>query len=160
MRSLVVYYSLTGKTRLVAKAIAEALSAMLLEITETKTRKRGPCLYAIGGFEAKMNRGSKINPVDVDPKDYERVFIGSPVWNSKPVPAVNAFIYKMDFGDRSVTPFFTMAGDNSESALANISAKIEKSRGKVAGSFAIRSYKVSDEEMIASAKDALEKCSN
>lgn len=155
MKSLVVYYSLTGKTKLVAQAIAEALNARLLEITETKPRKRGPSLYAIGGFEAKMNKGSKISPIDADLKQYERVFIGSPIWNSRPVPAINAFIHKTDFEARSVVPFFTMAGDNSHTALANITAKIEKSGGKVAGSFAMKSHKVSDEEMMASAKEAI-----
>jgi len=52
-----------------------------------------------------------------------------------------------------------MGGDNSEKALANITAKIEKSRGKVVGSFAIKSYKVSDEAIIARAKEAIEKYS-
>jgi flavodoxin len=156
MKSLVVYYSLTGKTKLVAQAIAEPLNARLLEITEARSRKRGPSLYAIGGFEAKMNKGSKIGPIDVDLKQYETVFIGSPVWNSRPVPAVNAFIYKMDFEDRSVVPFFTMAGDNSEIALANITAKLQKRGGRVAGCFAIQSHKMSDEEVIAGARKAVE----
>jgi len=53
-----------------------------------------------------------------------------------------------------------MAGDNSEKALANITAKIEKSQGKVAGSFAITSYKVSDEEIIARAKEAIKEYSS
>jgi hypothetical protein len=53
-----------------------------------------------------------------------------------------------------------MGGTTSEKALANITAKIERSRGKVVGSFAITSYKVADEEMIASAKEAIEKYSN
>ena len=48
MKSLVVYYSLTGKTRLVAQTIAEALNARLVEIREKKTRKLGPFLYLIG----------------------------------------------------------------------------------------------------------------
>ena len=58
MKPLVVYYSLTGKTQLVAQVIAEALNAPLLEIKETKARKLGPSLYAIGGFEATINRGT------------------------------------------------------------------------------------------------------
>jgi len=99
MKSLVVYYSLTGKTKLVAQAIAQALSATLVEIAETKPRRRGPSLYAIGGFEAKMNKRSRISPIDTDLERYERVFIGSPIWNSRPVPAINAFIYDMDFED-------------------------------------------------------------
>jgi len=53
-----------------------------------------------------------------------------------------------------------MGGDNSEKALANITAKIERSQGKVAGSFAIKSYRVSDEEIIARAKEAIKKYSS
>ena len=155
MKPLVVYYSLTGKTKLVSQVIAEALNATLVEIKETKPRKLGPSVYSIGGLAAKMNKGSEINPIDVDLKQHEKIFIGSPIWNSRPVPAVNSFIYQKNFEGRSIIPFFTMGGDNSEKALANITAKIEKSQGKVAGSFAITSYGVSDEEIIAKAKEAI-----
>jgi flavodoxin len=155
LKPLVVYYSLTGKTKLVAQVIAEALNAKLVEIKETKSRKPGPSIYAIGGLEATMNKRSKINPVDVDLKQHDTIFIGSPIWNSRPAPAINSFIYQTNFEGRSIIPFFTMYGDNSEKALANITAKIEKSQGKVASSFAITTYKVSDEEIIARAKEAV-----
>jgi flavodoxin len=155
MKTLVVYYSLTGKTRLVAGAIAEALNALLVEITEKKTRKIGPFIYLIGGFGAMTNRRSKINPVDVDLKQYERIFIGSPIWASRPTPAVNSFIHQTNFGGRDVIAFFSMGGTTSERALANITAKIEKSQGKIAGSFAITSYRVSDQEIITKAKEAV-----
>lgn len=157
---MVVYYSLTGKTKLVAKVIAEALNATLVEIKETKPRKPGPFVYLIGGFAAVMNRGSKINPINVDLKQYERIFIGSPIWAYRPAPAINSFIYQTNFEGRSIIPFFTMGGTNAEKALANITAKIERSQGKVAGSFAITSYKVSDEEIIARAKEAIKKYSS
>jgi flavodoxin len=155
MKSLVVYYSLTGKTKLVSQVIADALNATLLEVKEKKPRKLGPLVYLFGGFAAITNRGSKINPIDVDLKQYERIFVGSPIWASRPAPAINAFIYKTNFEGRSVIPFFTMGGDNSEKALANITAKIEKNRGKVAGSFAITSSRVSDEQIRARAKEAI-----
>jgi flavodoxin len=155
MKPLIVYYSFTDKTKLVSQVIAEALNATLVEITETKPRKLGPLVYLIGGFAATINRGSKINPIDIDLKQHETIFIGSPIWNSRPAPAINSFIYQTNFEGRSIIPFFTMAGDNSEKALANITAKIEKSQGKVADSFTIKSYKVSDEEIIAKAKEAV-----
>jgi flavodoxin len=155
MKSLVVYYSLTGKTKLAARAIAEALNATLLEITETKARRPGGLVYLTGGFAALMNRGSKISPVDVDLKQYETIFIGSPVWASRPAPAINSFIYRTDFEGRSVIPFLTMGGDNAKGALANMTAKIERRQGKVAGSFAVTSQEVSDEEIIARAKEAI-----
>ena len=155
MKSLVVYYSLTGKTRLVAQAIAEALNATLVEIKETKPRKPGPFVYVTGGFAAIMNWGSKINPINVDLKQYERIFIGSPNWGSRPAPAINSFIYQINFKGRSIIPFFTLGGNNAKGALANITAKIERRQGKVAGSFAITSSGVSDEEIIARAKEAV-----
>jgi len=158
MKSLVVYYSMTGKTRLAAQTIAKALNATLVEIEERRPIPM-PFVYLSGGFRAVTNRGSRICPVDVDLKRYERIFIGSPIWASRPTPAINSFIYQTDFEDRSVIPFFTMGGDNSEKALANITAKIEKSRGKVASSFAITSYKLSDETIIARVKEAIEKYS-
>jgi flavodoxin len=156
MKSLVVYYSLTDKTKLVAQVIAEALNSTLVEIEERRPIPI-PFVYLSGGFAAITNRGTKINPIDVDLKQYDRIFIGSPIWASRPTPAINSFIYQTNFEGRSVIPFFTMGGDTSANALANITAKIEKSQGKVAGSFAITSYKVSDEEIKARAKEAIKK---
>jgi len=154
MKSMVVYYSLTGKTKLVSHVIAGAVDAALVEIKEKKPRKLGPLLYLIGGFGAITNRGTEIRPVDVDVKQYERIFIGSPIWASRPVPAINSFVYQTNFEGRHVVPFFTMGGDNSEKAVANITAKIEKSQGNVVSSFAIKSYGLSDEEIVASAQGA------
>jgi flavodoxin len=154
MKSLVVYYSMTGKTRLVAQAIAEALNATLVEITERRPIP-WPFVYVSGSFRAITNRGSKINPMHVDLKEYERIFVGSPIWGSRPAPAINSFIYQTNFEGRSIIPFFTMGGTTPEKALANITAKIEKRQGKVAGSFAITSNRVSDGEIIARAKEAI-----
>lgn len=155
MKALVVYYSLTGNTRLAAGAIAEVLDAAVVEITEIRPRKPRFLGYLTGGLAALRNKGSEIRPVDVDVKQYERVFIGSPVWASRPTPAINSFIYKTDFEGQSVVAFFTMGGDSAEQAVTNIAAKIGKSQGKVAGSFAITSNGVSDEEMMARAREAV-----
>jgi flavodoxin len=158
MKALVVYYSLTGKTRLVSQVIAEALNAALVEITETKPRKSGPFVYLTGGFAAVMNMRSKINPIDVDLKQYERIFVGSPNWGSRPAPAINSFIYQTSFEGRSVIPFFTMGGKDAKAPLANITAKIERRQGRVVGSFAVTTYEVSDEEIIARSKEAIRNC--
>ncbi len=159
MKTLVVYYSLTGKTRLVAQTVAEALQATLVEIEERKPVPM-PFVYLSGSFRAFMNWGSKTKPIDVDLKQYERIFIGSPLWAYRPAPAINSFIYRTSLEGRSFIPFFTMGGDDSDKALANIKAKIEKRQGKVVGSFAITSYNVSDEEIIARAKEATKKFSS
>jgi len=159
MKSLVVYYSLTGKTKLVAQVIAEVLKTTLVEIVERRPIPM-PLVYVSGSFRAFMNWGSKINPIDIDLKQYERIFIGSPIWAYRPAPAINSFMYRTNLEGRSVIPFFTMGGDDSTRALANITAKIEKRQGKVIGSFAITSNELSDEQIIARAKEAIKKYSS
>ena len=154
MKPLILFYSLTGKTKLVAQTIAEALPAELVEIEEVKPRRRVFATYLTGGFAAITNKGSKISPINVNLKQYDTIFIGSPIWASRPTPAINSFIYKTNFESHSIVPFFTMGGSNSDKALGNITAKIERSQGKVVGSFAIRTYGLTDEEIIARSKDA------
>ncbi len=156
MKSLVIYYSMTGKTKLVAQIIAETMNATLLAIEERRPIPI-PFIYLSGGFAAFTNRGTKINPINVDLTQYERIFIGSPIWASRPAPAVNSFIYQSSFEGRTVIPFFTMAGDSPANALKNITAKIEKNQGKVAGAFAVATHKVSEEEIIVRTKEAIEK---
>jgi len=155
MKSLVVYYSLTGKTKLVSQTIAGTLQAELVGIEELKPRKRGFLTYLTGGFAAVTNRGSKIRPTNVNLKQYDTIFIGSPIWASRPTPAVNSFTYTNNFEGLSIVPFFTMGGNNAEKALGNITVKIERSRGKVIGSFAVKSQGLTDKEIIARAKEAI-----
>jgi len=160
MKSLVVFYSLTGKTRLVSKTIAEALDVALVEIEEAKPRKRGLLTYLTGGFAAVTNKGSNISPINVNLKQHDTIFIGSPIWASRPTPAVNSFIYKTDFEGKSIVPFFTMGGNNSDKALENITTKIERSQGRVVGSFAVKTYGLTDDEIIAGAKEAIKNYTN
>ena len=155
MKKLVVFYSLSGKTKLVSQIIARTLSAELVEIQEMKPRRMGFTTYLTGGFASVANRGSKIDSINVDLKQYDIIFIGSPIWASRPAPAINSFVYKNSFEGQNVIPFFTMGGDNSDKALGNITLKIERSRGKVLGSFAIKTYGVTDEEIISRAKEAV-----
>lgn len=155
MKSVVVFYSLTNKTRLVAEAIAEVLKADLVAIQEVKPRGKGFMTYFTGGFGAIMNRASQIKPIDIDFKQYDTIFVGSPVWASRPVPAVNAFIYGSNFTGRNVVPFFTMGGNKAGKAVANITPKIGRKLGKVSSSFAVKSYGVSDDELMARARESV-----
>jgi len=155
MKSLVVFYSLTGKTRLAAQAIGESLDADIAEVEEARARRMGFPVYLAGGFAAITNRGSKIKPMTIDVSRYDRVFVGSPVWASRPAPAINSFIYGTDLKGRTVIPFVTLGGESSRAPLANMTAKIERRGGNVPGSFAVTTNRVSDEEIRARVRDAV-----
>lgn len=136
MKVLIVYYSLTGKTELVAKAIANILNAELRKVEEVKRRKI--IGHFSGGFSAAKGACSEIKTMDFDIQDYDLVFIGTPVWAIKPTPAINAFISKTDFKDKEVVIFVTMGGFGGKSTIKALVNAIKLKKGKVINSFAIR----------------------
>jgi len=153
MKTLVVFYSRTGNTELVAKTVAQVLNADLRRVEEVKERK-GIFTLVAGCFKAIKNKSSDIKPVDFNLGNYDLIFLGSPVWASKTTPAINTFISKADFKNKNVVVFFTLGGTNYKGAVKDMTEKIEKKEGKVIGSFAIRSSKAK-EEMINKTKEAV-----
>lgn len=143
MKKLVVFYSLSGKTEIVAKTIAKELKADHCRVEEIRKRNRF-LAYLTGSFAAMRDKCSEIKPVALNVHDYDLILLGSPIWASKPVPAINAFISNTDFKNKEVIAFFTMGGTGYEKATKNMTMKIEKSLGKVIDSFGIRAKRNSD----------------
>ena len=143
MKKLVVFYSLTGKTEIVAKTIAKELKADHCRVEEIKKRNRF-LAYITGGYAAIRDRCSEIKPVELNVHDYDLILLGSPIWASRPVPAINAFINNTDFKNKEVIAFFTMGGTEYKKATDNITVKIEKSSGKLLDSFGVRAKRNSD----------------
>ena len=143
MKKLLVFYSLTGKTEIMAKTIAKELKADHCRVEETRKRNRF-LAYITGGYAAIRDKCSEIKPVEFDVHDYDLILLGSPIWASKPVPAINAFINNTDFKNKEVIVFFTMGGTEYKKATNNITVKIEKSSGKVIDSFGVRAKRNSD----------------
>lgn len=78
-RILVVDYSRTGNTHLVAKAIAHDCGADLERIREVRSR-RGLWGYLRSAREAMKERPAEIRRPKLDPADYDLIVLGSPVW--------------------------------------------------------------------------------
>ena len=125
MKRLVVYYSLSGNTEEAAKKIAEKLGADILKL---ETKKKVPKSFAarmfVGGGQVIINHIPKLLPYDANIDDYDDIVLGSPIWNSKGVPAVNAFL-KDDGAAKKVTSlFFLSAGGDTEKGLEAITKKL------------------------------------
>ncbi len=151
MRTLVVYYSLTGKTELVAEAIAKVLNADIRKIKEARKR-RVPFGFISGGFAAMRKKGCKIKEMNLN-LDYHLIFLGAPVWGGKPTPAINAFISKADFKDKKVIIFVTMGAIGDKSAIKIMSDAIELKGGKIINSFAIKTGGIKDEKIFKQGED-------
>ena len=111
MKRLVVYYSLSGNTEEAAKKIADKLGAELLKIDTVKPMPKSfAARIFVGGGQVMMNYIPKLKPIDKDPVAYDEIILGSPIWNSKGVPAINAFLKDEKTASKVTSLFFLSGG--------------------------------------------------
>lgn len=147
VKTLVVYYSLTEKTHVVAQALAKELGADVRRVEDVEKPSVTWWFIVTGAMSAMRGAESPIKPVDTGLQGYDRVFVGSPVWGGSPSTPINAFIAKADFTGKEVIPFMTMGGDDASGALKKMTERIEKKGGKVTDSFAFSSKNATNQEL-------------
>jgi flavodoxin len=118
---LVAYYSWTGNTAKVAKAIAEKLGADIEEIRDAKPRK-GMFAFIRSAFEASQQRQTVIAPRVKNPADYDVVVLGSPVWAQNMASPMRAYITREQANVRQAAFFCTLGGAGGKTALAKMAA--------------------------------------
>jgi len=123
MKKLVLYYSRTGNTRFIAEEIALNIKADIEEIREKKSRK-GILGWLGAGKDAFKELPADIDKLKHDPKKYDRIFIGQPVWAGKMNPAIRALIQKYDFSKKKVVLFCSMGGDHDDKCLRQTKEKL------------------------------------
>jgi len=153
VRTLVVYYSLTGKTDVVAQALAKELGADVRRVEDVEKPSVTWWFIVTGAISAIRGVESEIKPIDTGFQGYDQVFVGSPVWGGSPSTPINAFIAKADFTGKEVIAFMTMGGDDASGALKKMGERIEKKGGKIVGSFAFSSKNATNEELAAKARE-------
>ncbi len=79
MKTLVVYYSRTGNTKLVGNELAAALDAHVEELTDRKNRQ-GVMGWLNAGSDARRKRLADLEPAIHNPAAYDLVVLGGPVW--------------------------------------------------------------------------------
>jgi len=92
MNTLVVYYSRTGLTKKIATLISTKLRCNIDEIIDKKDRS-GAMGYMSAGKDAMKSALTSITYTH-DPKDYDMILIGGPVWAWTVSPAVRTYIDK------------------------------------------------------------------
>jgi flavodoxin len=107
VKSLVVYYSRTGKTKFVAETIAAELGSDVEEIVDLKSRA-GRLGWMSAGRDGSGGRETKIAPTTRVPADYDLIIIGTPIWAWAPSAAIRTYMNRNDLSGKKVALFFTM----------------------------------------------------
>ena len=104
-KSLIVYYSLGGKTKKVVDILEKLTNADVYEIEMEKPYTKLTA-YTIGLGHCRIGYEPPIkDSIDLSP--YDKIFIGGPTWWFTYAPPVNTFIKKYDLTDKIIYPFGT-----------------------------------------------------
>ncbi|MCW4000168.1 MAG: hypothetical protein NWE93_08005 [Candidatus Bathyarchaeota archaeon] len=115
MKSLVVYYTRTGKTKFAAEAIAAELGADIEQVVDLKKRE-GKIGWIMGGKDATQKRLTEIAPSKCNPADYDLIVLGTPIWAWAPSPAVRTYLSKNSLEGKKVALFYTFDSDPKQAS--------------------------------------------
>lgn len=110
-RVLVVYYSLSGKTKQIAEKIREKTGADIYEIQTMETIKANPAFYLKIKQQIKNKEYPELKAQFPKIEEYDLVFVGSPVWWYTVSTPVQAFLQQVDFMNKKVVPFSTQGSN-------------------------------------------------
>lgn len=120
MKKLVVYYSHTGSSELVAKTLEEKG----YEIRRAEEKKKLPKSFfwsmMVGGFRAGTAQKGKLVDYNPDVSEYDEIVIATPIWNGLPTPVLNSIIDKTDFGDKKLCFVFSAGSGEAPKTVEKI----------------------------------------
>lgn len=104
-RIAVVYFSRSGNTAIAATHVARRLGARLfrLEAPDYELGMKG-IVNALGDTR---RHEARVSPANLDLRDYQTVYLGSPVWLYSPAPPIWEFARRHRFDGKDVVLFNT-----------------------------------------------------
>ena len=125
MKTLVVFYSRTGTTRLVAQKIAEMVKGDIEEIRDTKNRA-GIIGFLRSGYESARRKLTVIAETKYDPVQYDLVVIGTPVWAGNISPPTRTYMAKNKEKIKKVAFFCTLSMKDAPNIFKEMTEACQK----------------------------------
>jgi len=137
MKSVVIYYSLTGNTNLVAKMIAERIGADMIELKpEKEIPSKGSSKFFLGGKSVMFHEKPKLLNENLSLDGYDTLIIGTPIWARSFTPPVNTFLSENVIKDKTIFFFATHSpGTNTDKCFAKMKEKLTRNRMKGSAGF-------------------------
>lgn len=155
MATLIIYYSQSGKTELVAHTLAKNLRANVLRIQDLKNRNgfKNKFIASISAFrESKTD----ITPARVDLTDYDTIIFGTPTWAGNPTPAILTIIDRCNLTGKDIILFATMDGSRGDTNIERLEEKVKMRGARVIESFTIATKDKDSEKLITDTEAVIE----
>lgn len=122
--TLIIYYSRSGTTARVGRALAERLGAD--EVVIQDMRAQGHVSVARALLDRLFNTLPAIAPIAVPLESYDLVVLGTPVWGGRAAAPVRRFLNNYAPRLPAVAFFCTMGGSGAESTFEDMQARLGK----------------------------------
>lgn len=111
MKSLVVYYSYSGNTKIIVDMIKNKIDCDVLKL-EPKIPFSNDYDEVVKEYQNNNidNKEVMIKDVNININEYDKIIIGTPVWWYTISPVVVTFLKKYNLDNKIIYPFATNAG--------------------------------------------------
>ena len=125
---LVLYYSQTGVTKTVAEELQTRLGADI-EAVQAVVPYDGDFMATIERSRQEMESGAfpDIEPLKVDVRDYDVVFLGFPIWFGTYATPIATLLNTTDFSGKKIVPFCTFGSGGLESSVKALTERLADS---------------------------------
>jgi len=96
------------------------------EIIDTKKRNGFIIGFIKSGFAATREKLTIIKEIQKDPKLYDTVILGTPIWNKRMTPAIRTYITENKNRFKSVAFFCTLGGKGGPETFESMTKLCEK----------------------------------
>ena len=103
MKKLFIYYSLTNNGDVVADYFKEKGYEIKKVITKYKYPKNKFLMIMTGGYKATFNKKDKLLDFNINVNDYDKIVIGSPIWNDRLSAPINSVINILDLNNKDLS---------------------------------------------------------
>ena len=123
-KTLVVYFSCTGTTELVAEYITEILGADSYRIVPEDPYTEADLAYYTNGRADQEQNDPDVRPAisgGVENMDeYDTIILGYPIWHGQAPRIISTFLENYDFSGKTIVPFCTSHSSGIGSSADNL----------------------------------------
>ena len=123
-KTLVVYFSCTGTTELVAEYITEILGADSYRIVPEDPYTEADLAYYTNGRADQEQNDPDVRPAisgGVENMDeYDTIILGYPIWHGQAPRIISTFLESYDFSGKTIVPFCTSHSSGIGSSADNL----------------------------------------
>ena len=131
-KTLVVYFSCTGTTELVAEYITEILGADSYQIVPEDPYTEADLAYYTDGRADQEQNDPDVRPAisgGVENMDeYDTIILGYPIWHGQAPRIISTFLESYDFSGKMIVPFCTSHSSGIGSSADNLHNLADKAK--------------------------------